>query len=70
MDVATLSVAGTERQSDDSDVEVIACYRHVRVRAKGAVAGRQMTTDLYSCASDDLPEFPQADFEKFWSEAL
>ena len=32
--------------SDDSDIEVIACYRQLPVQPQQSVAGKQLTTDL------------------------
>ena len=31
VDILSVSAQGTERHSDDSDIEVIACYRHVPI---------------------------------------
>ena len=42
MEVDIESVDATGEPSDDSDIEVIACYRHVPVPEQGSVAGRQI----------------------------
>ena len=70
MDVDLLSVSGeaTGHHSDDSDIEVIACYRHVPVTQPNMIAPRKMTTDLSGCADDGFPDFPWEDFEDLWPE--
>ena len=49
--------------SEDSDIEVIACYRQLPVQPQPSVAGRQMTTDLSDCADSGFPDFPWDDFD-------
>ena len=70
MDVYTLSVSvqGTERHSDDSDIEVIACFRHVPIAQPKPITPRKMLTDLLSCVDDGLPEFPRDDLVVLWPE--
>ena len=68
VDILSVSAQGTERHSDDSDIEVIACYRHVPIAPTKQNATRKMTTDLSSCVDDGLPEFPWDDFSDFWPE--
>ena len=68
VDILSVSAQGTERHSDDSDIEVIACYRHVPIAPTEQNATRKMTTDLSSCVDDGLPEFPWDDFSDFWPE--
>ena len=63
MDVDIESVDATSEPSGDSDIEVIACYRHVPVPKQGSVAGRQMTTELSDCTDSEFPPFPWDDFE-------
>ena len=48
MDVAihSVSVEGAERHWDNSDIVVIACYRHVPIAQPEAIVPRQMTTDI------------------------
>ena len=64
MDVYFLSVSveGTGRHSDDSDIEVIACYRPVPVSQAKPPSPRKMTADLAGCVDDGFPEFPLNDF--------
>ena len=63
MDVDIQSVEATASTSDDSDIEVIACYRQLPVQTQQTVGGRQMTTDLSGCSDNAFPEFPWDDFE-------
>ena len=63
MDVDVLSVDATGYVSDDSDIEVIACYRQIPIPPNGGVAGRQMTTELSDYTDSDFPPFPWEDFE-------
>ena len=58
MDVDLECVDATGEPSGDSDIEVIACYRHVPVPEQGSVAGRQMTTELSDCTGSEFPPFP------------
>ena len=58
-----MSVEGTERQSDDSDIEVIACYRHIPIAQPEAIVPLQMTTDIWRCVDDGWPEFPWEDLK-------
>ena len=41
-----------EDQTEDSDIEVIACYREAPVSNPQRVGGRGMTLDLSSCTND------------------
>ena len=69
VDLLSVSVEGTGRHSDDSDIEVIACYRHVPVTQPNMIAPRKMTTDLSGCADDGFPDFPwEDDLENLWPE--
>ena len=68
MEVDLLSVSGSGRHSDDSDIEVIACYRHVPVTQSNTIAPRKMTTDLFGCVDDGFPDFPWEDLEDLWPE--
>ena len=70
VDVDTTSADGTERRSDASDIEVIACYRHLSIEQQEATAGQQMTTVLSGCINDGLPEFTWTDVDDLWSEEL
>ena len=63
MDVDIQSVEATVSSSDDSDIEVIACYRQLPVQTQQTVGTRQMTTDLSGCSDDAFQEFPWDDFE-------
>ena len=63
MDVEIQSVEATVSSSDDSDIEVIACYRQLPVQTQPTVGGRQMTTDLSGCSNNAFPDFPWGDFE-------
>ena len=58
MDVDAQSVEVLGSASVDSDIEVIACYRHVPIQPQGLVAGRAMTVDTSECANDGYPNFP------------
>ena len=68
VDIRPVSVEGTERHSDDSDFEVIACYRHVAIGQTKKSTPHKMTTDLSGCVNDRLPEFPWDDFADLWPE--
>ena len=68
VDILSVSVEGTARHSDDSDFEVIACYRHVPIAQSKPTTPRKMTTDLSTCFDDGLPEFPWDDFVDLWPE--
>ena len=57
VDLLSVSVEGTGRHSDDSDFEVIACYRHVLVTQSKPNVPRKLTTDLSGCADDGFPGF-------------
>ena len=63
MDVDIQSVEASVSTSDDSDIEVIACYRQLPVQTQPLVGGRQMTTDLSGCSDSAFPDFPWDDFE-------
>ena len=63
MEVDAQSVEAAVSSSDDSDIEVIACYRQLPIQPQSSVAGRQMTTDLSGCADSGFPDFPWDDFE-------
>ena len=63
MDLDGQSVVATGHVSDDSDIEVMTCYRQVPIQLRGAVAGRQTTTELSDCTDGDFPAFPWDDFE-------
>ena len=49
MENDSISAAG----SDDSEIQVIACYREQPAFSETSVAGRQMTTDTTHCFGDD-----------------
>ena len=49
--------------SDESNIEVIACYRQLPVQPQPSVAGRQIATDLSGYADSEVPDFPWNDFE-------
>ena len=68
VDLLSVSVEGTGRHSDDSDIEVVACYRHVPVTLSKPTALRKMTTDLSGCADDGFPEFLWDDLVDMWPE--
>ena len=63
MDVDVQSVDATGYVSDNSDIEVIACYGQIPIPPQGGVAGRQMTTKLSDYTDSDFPAFPWEDFE-------
>ena len=63
MDVDIQSVEATVSSSDDSNIEVIACYRQLPVQTQPTVGGRQMTTDLSGCSDNAFPDFPWDNFE-------
>ena len=63
MDLDGQSVVATGHVSDDSDIEVMTWYRQVPIQLRGAVAGRQTTTELSDCTDSDFPAFPWDDFE-------
>ena len=62
-DVDIQSVDATISTSDDSDIEVIACYRQLPAQTQPTVGGRQMTTDLSGCPDSAFPDFPWDDYE-------
>ena len=49
MEIDSISAAG----SDDSDIQVIACYREQPAFSETSAAGRQMTIDTTQCLGDD-----------------
>ena len=63
MDVDIQSVNATRDESEDSDIEVIACYRQVQIQTDGLVAGRKMTVELPRSAGETYPDFPWEDFD-------
>ena len=63
MDVDIQSVEATVSTSDDSDIEVIECYRQLPVQTQPIVGGRQMTTDLSGCSDSAFADFLWDDFE-------
>ena len=63
MDVDIQSVSANRDESEDSDIEVIACYRQVPIQTKGLVAGRRMTVELPESAGETFPDFPWEDFD-------
>ena len=63
MDVDIQSVSANRDGSEDSDIEVIACYRQVPIQTGGLVAGRKMTVELPESAGDTYPDFPWEDFD-------
>ena len=63
MDVDIQSVEVLSSTSDDSDIEVIACYRQVPIQPEGLVAGPKMSVDISDCANDNHPDFPWEDFD-------
>ena len=64
MDVDAQSVEAASSSSDDSDNEVIACYRQLPIQQQQpSVGGRQMTTDLPGCSDSALPDFLWDEFE-------
>ena len=58
MDVDIQSVSATRDDTEDSDIEVIACYRQVPIQSEGQVAGRKMTVELTEGTEDTYPDFP------------
>ena len=62
MEVDVKSVETLGSASDDSVIEVFACYRNVPIQPQGLVAGRAMTVDTSECVNDDHPNFPWDDF--------
>ena len=63
MDVDIQSVSATRDDTEDSDIEVIACYRQVPIPSEGQVAGRKMTVELTKGTEDTYPDFPWEDFD-------
>ena len=63
MDVGIQSVSATRDDTEDSDIEVIACYRQVPIQSEGQVAGRKMTVELTEGTEDTYPDFPWEDFD-------
>ena len=64
MDVDAQSVEAAVSLSDDSDIEVIACYRQLPIQQQQpSVGGRQMTTDLSGASDSAFPGFPWDYFE-------
>ena len=63
MDVDTQSVGATRDDSEDSDIEVIACYRQVPIQQEGPVAGPKKTVDIPESAGENYPNFPWEDFD-------
>ena len=63
MEVDAQSVDAEIDSSEDSDIEVIACYRQLPVQPQPSVAGRQITTDLSGCEDSGFPDFPWDDFD-------
>ena len=63
MDVGTQSVSATRDNFEDSDIEVIACYRQVPIEPEGLVTGRKMPVDIPESAGENYPDFPWEDFE-------
>ena len=53
----TSKLMWTEGRSSDSEIGVIACFRHHPIIQQKLVTGRTMTTDFSGCTDDDLPEF-------------
>ena len=68
VDMISVSVEGTGRHSDDSDIDVIACYRHVPWGSQIRFTPRKMTTDPSICVDDALPEFPWNGLVDLWPE--
>ena len=63
MDVDFQSVSATRDDTEDSDIEVIACYRQVLIQPERLVAGRKMTVELTESTEDTYPDFPWEDFD-------
>ena len=63
MDVDIQSVSANRDESEDSDIEVIACCRQVPIQTEGPVAGRKMTVELPESAGETYPDFPWEDFD-------
>ena len=63
MDVDIQSVSATQDDSEDSDIEVIACYRQIPIQSEGLVAGRKMTVEVTESADEAYPDFPWEDFD-------
>ena len=61
LDLLSVSVEGTGRHSDDSDIEVIACYRHDPVSQEKPTSPQKMNADLSGCVGDGFLEFPWND---------
>ena len=58
MEVDIESVSATRDDNEDSDIEVIACYRQVPIQPEGLVAGRKMFVELTESTEDIYPDFP------------
>ena len=59
MEIDSISAAG----SDDSDIQVIVCYREQPAFSETSVTGRQMTNDTTNCLADDSSSlWPEDDF--------
>ena len=63
MDVDAQSVEAAASSSDDSDFQVVACYRQLSIQQQSSVGGTQMTTDLSGCSDRVFPYFPKDDFD-------
>ena len=63
MEVDVQSVEALGSSSNDSDIDVIACYRHKPIQAQCLVAGRAMTVDTSQCINDDYANFTWDDFD-------
>ena len=68
MEVDVQSVETLGNASDDSDIEVIACYRHVPIQPQDLMAGRAMTVDTSQCVIDDHPNFPWDEFDSIMQQ--
>ena len=59
MEIDSISAAG----SDDSDIQVIPCYREQPAFSETSVASRQMTIDTANCLGGDASSlWPEDDF--------
>ena len=63
LDVDIQSVSANRDESEESDIEVIACYRQVQIQTEGLVAGRKRTVELPENAGETYLDFPWEDFD-------
>ena len=69
MDSITSTGDVTELNSEDDDIQVLACHRTVSEFRPQLVAGRPMTTELTQCLNDfSLPEIASPESLSTFSE--